>query len=96
MAEATVERFGGIDLLVNNAAIYGTMEFDLLITVNIAAALAILLASMYVRRPLDFAIFPALLLVATLGGGVVGASMQHSSWPACGRKCARSRPVHTA
>ena len=39
---------------------------DLLITVNIAAALAILLASMYVRRPLDFAIFPALLLVATL------------------------------
>ena len=34
MAEATVERFGGIDLLVNNAAIYGTMEFDLLITVD--------------------------------------------------------------
>ncbi|MGD9956269.1 MAG: FHIPEP family type III secretion protein, partial [Candidatus Nanopelagicales bacterium] len=39
---------------------------DLLITVNIAAALSILLASMYVKRPLDFAIFPALLLVATL------------------------------
>ncbi len=34
MADATVERFGGIDLLVNNAAIYGTMEFDLLITVD--------------------------------------------------------------
>ncbi|MGE3812611.1 MAG: flagellar biosynthesis protein FlhA [Candidatus Nanopelagicales bacterium] len=39
---------------------------DVLITVNIAAALSILLAAMYVRRPLDFAVFPALLLVATL------------------------------
>lgn len=34
LAAATVERFGGIDLLVNNAAIYGTMQFDLLITVD--------------------------------------------------------------
>lgn len=34
MADATVERFGGIDLLVNNAAIYGAMQFDLLITVD--------------------------------------------------------------
>ena len=34
MAAATVERFGGIDLLVNNAAIYGTMQFDLLVTVD--------------------------------------------------------------
>lgn len=34
MAAATVERFGGIDLLVNNAAIYGEMKFDLLISVD--------------------------------------------------------------
>ncbi|MEZ5323128.1 MAG: SDR family oxidoreductase [Microthrixaceae bacterium] len=34
MAEATVRRFGGIDHLVNNAAIYGTMQFDLLLTVD--------------------------------------------------------------
>ena len=34
MADATVERFGGIDLLVNNAAIYGDMEFDMLLTVD--------------------------------------------------------------
>lgn len=34
MAAATVEEYGGIDLLVNNAAIYGDMQFDLLITVD--------------------------------------------------------------
>ncbi len=34
MAAATAERFGGIDYLVNNAAIYGAMEFDLLLTVD--------------------------------------------------------------
>jgi len=34
MAEATVAAYGGIDVLVNNAAIYGDMQFDLLITVD--------------------------------------------------------------
>jgi len=34
MAEATVAAYGGIDYLVNNAAIYGDMAFDLLITVD--------------------------------------------------------------
>ncbi len=34
MAETTVSAYGGIDLLVNNAAIYGDMQFDLLITVD--------------------------------------------------------------
>ena len=34
MAAAAVEAFGGIDHLVNNAAIYGDMAFDLLITVD--------------------------------------------------------------
>lgn len=34
MAERTVAEFGGIDGLVNNAAIYGNMQFDLLITVD--------------------------------------------------------------
>src|SRR6478735_10534612 len=33
LVAATVERFGGIDGLVNNAAIYGEMAFDLLISV---------------------------------------------------------------
>jgi NAD(P)-dependent dehydrogenase (short-subunit alcohol dehydrogenase family) len=34
LATATVERFGGIDLLVNNAAIYGGMQLDTLLTVD--------------------------------------------------------------
>src|SRR5215475_8714936 len=34
MAQVTVDRFGGIDFLVNNAAIYGQMEFDLLLSVD--------------------------------------------------------------
>jgi NAD(P)-dependent dehydrogenase (short-subunit alcohol dehydrogenase family) len=34
MAAATVEAFGGIDHLVNNAAIYGGMKLDLLLTVD--------------------------------------------------------------
>ncbi|RFU40913.1 SDR family oxidoreductase [Actinomadura logoneensis] len=34
MADAAVERFGGIDLLVNNAAIFGTMRLDFLFTVD--------------------------------------------------------------
>jgi 3-oxoacyl-[acyl-carrier protein] reductase len=34
MAATVVEHFGGIDHLVNNAAIYGDMAFDLLLTVD--------------------------------------------------------------
>lgn len=34
MAAQTVDRFGGIDYLVNNAAIFGGMKLDLLLTVD--------------------------------------------------------------
>jgi NAD(P)-dependent dehydrogenase (short-subunit alcohol dehydrogenase family) len=34
MAALAVEQFGGIDYLVNNAAIYGQMQFDLLLSVD--------------------------------------------------------------
>ncbi len=34
MAARTAERFGGIDYLVNNAAIFGGMQLDLLLTVD--------------------------------------------------------------
>ncbi|MCW2503379.1 MAG: flhA [Actinomycetia bacterium] len=39
---------------------------DLLIALNITFALLIVLVSMYVKRPLDFSVFPSLLLIATL------------------------------
>ncbi|OZD55357.1 EscV/YscV/HrcV family type III secretion system export apparatus protein [Rhodococcus sp. 06-1477-1B] len=39
---------------------------DLLIVTNIAFALLILLTAMFVKKPLDFSVFPSLLLVATL------------------------------
>jgi flagellar biosynthesis protein FlhA len=39
---------------------------DLLIALNITGALLILLTAMYIHRPLDFAAFPAVILVMTL------------------------------
>ncbi|MGE5620309.1 MAG: flagellar biosynthesis protein FlhA [Sphingomonadaceae bacterium] len=39
---------------------------DILQVVNIAAALTILLVSMYVMEPLEFSVFPSLLLITTL------------------------------
>jgi flagellar biosynthesis protein FlhA len=42
------------------------MLLDLLIALNITAALLVLMVAMFVRRPLDFAAFPAVILVMTL------------------------------
>jgi len=39
---------------------------DLLFTFNIALAMIVLLAAVYSSRPLDFAVFPTVLLIATL------------------------------
>ncbi len=39
---------------------------DVLVAASIALAIVVLLTSMFVKRPLDFSIFPSLLLVATL------------------------------
>ncbi|WP_439593535.1 flagellar biosynthesis protein FlhA [Microbacterium sp.] len=43
-----------------------TPLLDVLIVLNIAFALLILLTAMFARKPLDFSVFPSLLLVATL------------------------------
>ncbi len=42
------------------------IALDLLFTFNIALALVVLLAAVYARRPLEFAVFPTVLLVTTL------------------------------
>ncbi|CAM5789379.1 flagellar biosynthesis protein FlhA [Cellulomonas persica] len=39
---------------------------DMLIVVNITGSLVVLLTAMYVKRPLDFSVFPSLILVLTL------------------------------
>jgi len=57
----------GIILLVGMMLIpLPSALLDVLLTVNIALALSILLVAMYVAQPLDFSVFPSLLLVATL------------------------------
>ena len=42
------------------------LMLDILFTFNIALSLLVLLVSVYTRRPLDFAAFPTVLLVATV------------------------------
>lgn len=43
-----------------------TFLLDVLFTFNISLALVVVLATVYSQRPLDFAVFPTVLLVATL------------------------------
>ncbi|MEV6297975.1 flagellar biosynthesis protein FlhA [Actinoplanes sp. NPDC051861] len=57
---------GVIGIIIMMVVPLPTFLLDLLIAVNITAALLILMVAMFVQRPLDFAVFPALLLVMTL------------------------------
>jgi len=43
-----------------------SMLLDLFITINISAALAVVIATMYLQKPLEFAAFPSLLLLTTM------------------------------
>ncbi len=43
-----------------------TWMIDLLLTVNISISVVILLTTIYLQRPMDFSVFPSLLLVLTL------------------------------
>jgi flagellar biosynthesis protein FlhA len=43
-----------------------SMLLDLFITINISAALAVVVATMYLNKSLDFAAFPSLLLLTTM------------------------------
>jgi flagellar biosynthesis protein FlhA len=57
---------GVIGIIVMMVVPLPTFLLDLLIAANITGALLILMVSMFVQRPLDFSVFPALLLVMTL------------------------------
>jgi NAD(P)-dependent dehydrogenase (short-subunit alcohol dehydrogenase family) len=68
MAEAATKKFGGIDFLVNNAAIFGGMKLDFLLTVDWA----------YLQRFLEVNLLGALVCtracyqsMAARGGGAV-------------------------
>jgi NAD(P)-dependent dehydrogenase (short-subunit alcohol dehydrogenase family) len=68
LAEAAAMRFGGIDLLVNNAAIFGGMKLDFLLTVDWD----------YLKRFLDVNLMGALVCIracypsmAERGGGAI-------------------------
>src|SRR5438874_2787297 len=43
-----------------------TVLLDLLLAINISGGVLILLMSMYVKRALDFSVFPSLILIATM------------------------------
>jgi len=77
MAAATQEAFGGIDYLVNNAAIYGGMKLDLLISVDWE----------YYRRFLGVNLDGALLCtracyqaMADRGGGAIVNQSSTAAW----------------
>ncbi|MEV6344506.1 flagellar biosynthesis protein FlhA [Actinoplanes sp. NPDC051851] len=57
---------GVIGIIIMMVVPLPTFLLDLLIALNITVALLVLLTSMFVEKPLDFAVFPALLLVMTL------------------------------
>lgn len=64
----TVEEFGGIDHLVNNAAIYGSMEFNLLITVDWDYYRKFMSVNMDGALVMTRAVYPE---IAKRGGGAI-------------------------
>ncbi len=70
MENRKISRFavpvGVIGIIVMMVVPLPTFLLDMLIALNITGALLILMVAMFVQRPLDFSVFPALLLVATL------------------------------
>ena len=57
---------GVIGVLVIMMVPLPTIVLDLLLSFNITFSIVILLMSMYVLKPLDFSIFPSILLTVTL------------------------------
>jgi flagellar biosynthesis protein FlhA len=57
---------GVIGIIVMMVVPLPTVLLDMLLAANITGALLVVLVSMFVKKPLDFAAFPSLLLIATL------------------------------
>lgn len=65
MSKATVP-IGVVGIILLLIVPIPTPLLDVLLVVSISFALLILLTAMFVKKPLDFSVFPSLLLVATL------------------------------
>ncbi len=76
-AEATVAAYGGIDLLVNNAAIYGDMQFDLLLTVDWDYYRRFMAVNMDGALVMTRACFPHL---KARGGGAIVNQSSTAAW----------------
>ena len=62
----TVMAIGVVGILLIMMIPLRPFILDFLLSINITLSLTILLVSMYVLKPLDFSVFPSILLVATL------------------------------
>ena len=65
-ARALVAPIGVVGIVVLMVLPLPPMLLDFLLAVNITVSLVILLTAIQVRRPLDFSVFPSILLVTTL------------------------------
>ncbi|MDD5722903.1 MAG: flagellar biosynthesis protein FlhA [Syntrophales bacterium] len=63
---ATVMAIGIVGILLIMMIPLKPFILDMLLSVNITFSLIILLVAVYVLRPLDFSVFPSILLIATL------------------------------
>jgi NAD(P)-dependent dehydrogenase (short-subunit alcohol dehydrogenase family) len=77
MAEATVAAYGGIDLLVNNAAIYGAMKFDLLVSVDWEYYKSFMAVNMDGVLVMTRAVYPHL---QARGGGAIVNQSSTAAW----------------
>lgn len=70
---AEIQQKGSIAVAVSVVAILGIMMLpvpplglDLLLSLSISFSIVILITSIYIKNPLDFSVFPSLLLIVTL------------------------------
>lgn len=76
-AERATEEFGGLDLLVNNAAIYGDMQFDLLLTVDWDYYRKFMGVNMDGALVMTRAVYPHM---RTRGGGAIVNQSSTAAW----------------
>ena len=77
MVEATVAAYGGIDLLVNNAAIYGAMKFDLLVSVDWDYYKSFMAVNMDGVLVMTRAVYPQM---QARGGGAIVNQSSTAAW----------------